>query len=104
MSTGRRSPHNVLASPFTEEEAQLSTTEPVKRRRNRGPAVPRNLDKPPLVLTFTEACHELGVSRWTLHRMIKSGELATVKVNDHEGIAYRELLDYVERNTNRVQA
>jgi excisionase family DNA binding protein len=82
----------------------LSTIEPVKRRRNRGPAVPRNLNKPPLILTFTESCHELGVSRWTLRRMIKSGELATVRVGDHEGIAYRELLDYVERNTRRVEA
>jgi excisionase family DNA binding protein len=81
----------------------LSTTEPVKRRRKRGPAVPRNLDKPPLVLTFTEACHELGVSRWTLRRMRESGELATVRVGEHEGIAYSELVDYVARNTNRAQ-
>jgi excisionase family DNA binding protein len=99
MFTGRRSPHNALASP-TEEESALSTTEPVKRR-NRGPAVPRNLDKPPLVLTFAEACHELGVSRWTLYRMIKAGELAKVKVKGQERIAYSELVDYVERNTNR---
>jgi hypothetical protein len=81
-----------------------NTAEPVKRRRNRGPVVPRDLDKP-LVLTFTEACHELGdISRRTLRRIIKSGELAVTRVADHEGIAYGELVDYVARNTRRAQA
>jgi excisionase family DNA binding protein len=32
------------------------------------------------LLTVPEACHSLQVSRWTLYRLIHSGQLDTVKI------------------------
>jgi excisionase family DNA binding protein len=57
-----------------------------------------------LLVSKTVACERLGCSRWTIRRLIASGELAVVKVAGHESIAVAELENCIERNTRRAKA
>jgi excisionase family DNA binding protein len=45
--------------------------------------------------SLTEAAKRLGVSRWTLHRAIKEGKLASHKSGNTVIIFSSDLLDYV---------
>ena len=56
-------------------------------------------------LTTKQVCRELGVSRWQVARLIRSGKLAAIKGegrNGHFRVDSRSLADYVE--ASKVEA
>lgn len=50
----------------------------------------------PLLLTITEACHALRVSRWQLYQLINDGRLPTVRINRRRFITPKDLHDLIE--------
>jgi excisionase family DNA binding protein len=57
------------------------------------------------LLTVEQAAQRLGVSFWTVYRMARSGELASVRIGRRRLFASRDLEDLVrarrhERQTN----
>ena len=50
----------------------------------------------PLLLTITEACQALRVSRWQLYQLINDGRLKTVRINRRRFIAPKDLHDLIE--------
>ncbi len=49
-------------------------------------------------MTMNEVAESLSVSRMTVHRLIKSGQLKALKVNKSVRISESSFSDYVERN------
>ena len=60
------------------------------------------------MLTATQACERLGVSRETLRKLIKSGDLRAMKVGPgahaHWRISEDALADYIRRRTDSATA
>ncbi len=53
---------------------------------------------PPVLLDYEEVAEHLGVSYWTIRRMVAAGELASVLVSKRSPrISADEVLRYVER-------
>lgn len=52
---------------------------------------------PSVVLTVTEACITLRVSRWTLYQLIRSGRLRTIKIGRRRYIPRHAVTALVER-------
>jgi excisionase family DNA binding protein len=48
------------------------------------------------LLTVPEACHSLRVSRWTLYRLIQSGQLDTVKIGTARRVPVAAIQKLVE--------
>lgn len=55
-------------------------------------------------LTLTEAANRLNVSRPTIYRVVKSGQLETVLIGGHERIPVRALTAYATRSVRRVHS
>lgn len=51
---------------------------------------------PPLLLTITEACEALRISRWQIYRLINDGRLRTVRINRRRLVALDDLQDLIE--------
>ncbi len=62
-------------------------------------------DKPlASMLSVAEACKCLGISKWSLYKLIRSGELSSVKIGSRRLIAVRaihKLIDKLEKNGRR---
>lgn len=60
------------------------------------------------MLTATQACERLAVSRDTLRKLIKSGDLRAMKVgpgaNAHWRISEEAIADYIRRRTDQASA
>lgn len=54
-----------------------------------------------LVYRIGEAAEALGVTRWTINRIVRSGELATSRVGSLTVITIREVEAYLARHTTR---
>lgn len=55
------------------------------------------LDTSDELLTVTEACAELRVSKWTLYQFIRSRQLASVKLRSRRLIPRSAIRELVER-------
>lgn len=63
-------------------------------------AVERSNDverQPCVMLTVAEACEHLRISKWMLYRLIRDGELPTVKIGSRRLISMRSILRLIER-------
>jgi excisionase family DNA binding protein len=60
------------------------------------------------MLTATQTCERLGVSRETLRKLIKSGELRAMKIGPeraaHWRISEEAVADYIKRRTDQASA
>lgn len=54
-------------------------------------------------LRIAEVSAALGVSRWTVQRLVAAGELATTKVASTTVITVEELESYLRRHTTRAR-
>ncbi len=55
-----------------------------------------------MYLTAAQACGKLGISRWTLARLIAAGEIHAIKgpaKNSHLRILEKEIADYEARRS-----
>jgi excisionase family DNA binding protein len=57
----------------------------------------KTIDFPPWLLTTEQACTRLGISRWTLSRLVRDGELRHVRVRSAIRYPAGELDAYVKR-------
>ena len=58
---------------------------------------------PPLLLSQDEVAHRLGVSRTTIWRLIRDGELEVVAIGARSAIVNASLEGFIARNTTRRQ-
>lgn len=61
----------------------------------------------PLAATVNEAAHALGISRWTVNRLIAAEQIHSVKIGKSHRIPYAELqrlLEKTEVATKRERA
>ena len=49
------------------------------------------------MLTVTEACAQLRISKWTLYRLMQSGKLASVKIGSRRLIPMRAITKFIEQ-------
>lgn len=49
------------------------------------------------MLTVAEACAQLRISKWTLYRLIQSGQLASVKIGSRRLIPMRAITKFIEQ-------
>jgi DNA binding domain, excisionase family len=56
-------------------------------------------DNPDGLLTVTEACAELRVSRWTLYQLIRSGQLPSIKLRSRRVIPRQAIRELIQRLT-----
>lgn len=49
------------------------------------------------VLSVAHAATYLDVSRWTVYRLVESGELRSITIGGHKRIALSDLADYLDR-------
>ena len=54
----------------------------------------------PNLLSITEVCRELGMSRSWVHRRIKSGEIPAVKLGGKKKVRREDLEGYLEANSS----
>lgn len=55
-----------------------------------------NASPPPLLLTISEACEALRISRWQIYQLINDGRLKTVRINRRRFVAPDDLQDLIE--------
>jgi len=58
---------------------------------------------PPLLYRPGEACHQLGISRGQLYKMLAAGELASVQIGHLRRIPRAALEHYVDRLVQAAQ-
>lgn len=49
------------------------------------------------MLSVAETCIQLGVSKWTLYRLMQEGELASAKVGRRRLIPLRAIEDFIQQ-------
>ena len=54
----------------------------------------------PVLLTVSEACASLRISRWTFYRLVQSGQLETVKIGSSRRVPPAALVALVQRLRN----
>lgn len=72
------------------------TTEQTASSQNESSG--RRLDLPPAgtVLTAREACEYLRISKWTLYRLIRSGQIKTMKIGSRRLVRRQSLETYMD--------
>lgn len=50
-----------------------------------------------VMLTVTEACAHLRISKWTLYRQMQSGKLKSVKIGSRRLIPARAITKFIEQ-------
>jgi excisionase family DNA binding protein len=56
-----------------------------------------NLEITPTVLTVTEACQQLRVSKWTLYKLMHSRQLESIRIRRRRLIPLSAIQDLVSR-------
>ncbi len=49
------------------------------------------------MLTVAEACAQLRISKWTLYRLMQSGQLASVKIGSRRLIPMRAITKFIDQ-------
>ncbi|SES10874.1 helix-turn-helix domain-containing protein [Corynebacterium cystitidis] len=88
--SSNRSVHDLTHGAIPHELANVIET--VLRAAANGETI--TLSRLPEVLTTTEAARQLGISRPTLMRKIKKGEIDSFKVGTHTRIKAEAVFDY----------
>ncbi|TDD08112.1 DNA-binding protein [Saccharopolyspora terrae] len=57
----------------------------------------RTTSQPRVLLTIEQAAHQLSLSRATMFRLIKTGDIASVRIGRARRIAAEAIEDYVHR-------
>jgi excisionase family DNA binding protein len=100
----RESKAGALSSPITKrkEVNMFTVTATLPRTRTFWRHVSNHtetydINDTPLVLTITEACIKLRISRWSLYQLIHTRQLATIKIGRRRVIPVAAIHEFIDR-------
>lgn len=50
-----------------------------------------------MMLSVRETCKRLGVSKWTIYRLMEAGKLASVKIGSRRLVPQRAMMEFIRQ-------
>ena len=70
----------------------------------RRPSPPAAAAVEPVLLTVTEACARLRISRWTFYRLVQTRQLRTIKIGSARRVPAAAITEFVADLSTREDA